>query len=723
MARVSCSIVDSGAPLAGPRVWMASTTQPSCHRCEGLAAPGSPRDSDTAATRGQGAFGRPGASLAATFAGMRAGPIDDRSLALARRAARAGTADAARASPAADAAEPAGRAAGDRRPAPPGRPARCASRRGRRRRSSPRRERGAAGARAPASRAGGKPSPRRPPRGLVWVSDAGAGHPSHPRRRRLSPTSASTASGCARRPSCGASAPSRFRRPTRTSGSARAPNGHLQATGRDARGRKQYRYHPDWRLATDADKFERMLEFGAALPRIRKRVARRPRRAGRHDAAARDGAGDDRSPARHHLRAHRQRGIRAQQPLVRPDDAAQPPRRRVGQPRCACAFAARAARSTRSPSTIRASPASSGAARRCRARSCSSTSTRTARRAPSARPTSTTTSATPAAPTSRPRTSAPGTARRTRCAVDRAVRRRARARGRARRSCSPRSRKRLGNTVAVCRKSYVHPRVLEALAQPRSNGRAARARSTGRAPRRPERRRAPPARFPGARAERLARLPSRCRRAYTITYRSVDDVSLRRSARRTRRHPVEEPLVRVSDSGSVRTLALNRPQALNSFTGAMHGELRAALDAAAADRGVRCVVAHRHRPRLLRRPGSGRSGGRAEPRRRRRRRPTSARRSSASTSRWRCACARCRCRSSPPSTASPPAPARTSRCCCDIVVAARSASFIQAFVQDRPGSRLRRHLAAAAPGRPRQRARPGDARRQARRRGRGSASA
>ncbi len=50
------------------------------------------------------------------------------------------------------------------------------------------------------------------------------------------------------------------------------PNGHLQATGRDARGRKQYRYHPEWRLAKDADKFERMLEFGAALPRIRRHV-------------------------------------------------------------------------------------------------------------------------------------------------------------------------------------------------------------------------------------------------------------------------------------------------------------------------------------------------------------------------------------------------------------------------------------------------------------------
>lgn len=50
------------------------------------------------------------------------------------------------------------------------------------------------------------------------------------------------------------------------------PNGHLQATGRDARGRKQYRYHPDWRSAKDSDKFERMLEFGATLPRIRSRV-------------------------------------------------------------------------------------------------------------------------------------------------------------------------------------------------------------------------------------------------------------------------------------------------------------------------------------------------------------------------------------------------------------------------------------------------------------------
>ena len=66
------------------------------------------------------------------------------------------------------------------------------------------------------------------------------------------------------------------------------PNGHLQATGRDARGRKQYRYHADWRRARDEDKFERMVEFGRLLPRIRRRVASDLRGAkGRPDADAR----------------------------------------------------------------------------------------------------------------------------------------------------------------------------------------------------------------------------------------------------------------------------------------------------------------------------------------------------------------------------------------------------------------------------------------------------
>jgi len=50
-------------------------------------------------------------------------------------------------------------------------------------------------------------------------------------------------------------------------------NGHLQATGYDARGRKQYRYHPRWREVRDEDKFKRMLQFGRALPRIHRRIA------------------------------------------------------------------------------------------------------------------------------------------------------------------------------------------------------------------------------------------------------------------------------------------------------------------------------------------------------------------------------------------------------------------------------------------------------------------
>ena len=52
------------------------------------------------------------------------------------------------------------------------------------------------------------------------------------------------------------------------------PHGHLQATGMDARGRRQYRYHPQWRAQRDEGKFEHMLAFGRALPRIRARVAR-----------------------------------------------------------------------------------------------------------------------------------------------------------------------------------------------------------------------------------------------------------------------------------------------------------------------------------------------------------------------------------------------------------------------------------------------------------------
>src|SRR6185312_13959395 len=52
-----------------------------------------------------------------------------------------------------------------------------------------------------------------------------------------------------------------------------SPNGHIQATGHDARGRKQYRYHPKWRELGDQNKYEHIIQFAAALPALRERVA------------------------------------------------------------------------------------------------------------------------------------------------------------------------------------------------------------------------------------------------------------------------------------------------------------------------------------------------------------------------------------------------------------------------------------------------------------------
>ena len=56
------------------------------------------------------------------------------------------------------------------------------------------------------------------------------------------------------------------------------PRGHLQATGRDARGRKQHRYHARWSASRDANKFERMAAFARVLPRVRRWVTRDLRR-------------------------------------------------------------------------------------------------------------------------------------------------------------------------------------------------------------------------------------------------------------------------------------------------------------------------------------------------------------------------------------------------------------------------------------------------------------
>ena len=69
-------------------------------------------------------------------------------------------------------------------------------------------------------------------------------------------------------------------------------NGHIQATGRDAKGRKQYRYHPDFRAIRESTKYEHMLEFAKSLPAIREKIAEHmalPR------PAAREGAGDRRA--------------------------------------------------------------------------------------------------------------------------------------------------------------------------------------------------------------------------------------------------------------------------------------------------------------------------------------------------------------------------------------------------------------------------------------------
>ena len=52
------------------------------------------------------------------------------------------------------------------------------------------------------------------------------------------------------------------------------PLGHLQATGVDAAGRKQYLYHERWRAHRDRAKFDSMAEFGERLPKLRRRVAR-----------------------------------------------------------------------------------------------------------------------------------------------------------------------------------------------------------------------------------------------------------------------------------------------------------------------------------------------------------------------------------------------------------------------------------------------------------------
>ncbi|WP_354269368.1 hypothetical protein [Bradyrhizobium japonicum] len=83
-------------------------------------------------------------------------------------------------------------------------------------------------------------------------------------------------------------------------------NGHIQATGLDARGRKQYRYHPKWRELRDENKYEHIVQFAAALPALRERVAA-DMKAGR--TAPREGAGHDRQPSGKDTHPCRQRRV------------------------------------------------------------------------------------------------------------------------------------------------------------------------------------------------------------------------------------------------------------------------------------------------------------------------------------------------------------------------------------------------------------------------------
>ena len=134
---------------------------------------------------------------------------------------------------------------------------------------------------------------------------------------------------------------SRSRRPTRTSGSAPTRWATSRRRVATSRRRKQYRYHPDWRLLRDSAKFQRMIEFGDALPRLRRRVRR---------DLAREGLPREKvlaaivQPARRDVDSRRQRRIRAGQRQLRADHATQSPRPlpALGSARCS-SFAPRAA--------------------------------------------------------------------------------------------------------------------------------------------------------------------------------------------------------------------------------------------------------------------------------------------------------------------------------------------------------------------------------------------
>jgi DNA topoisomerase-1 len=178
--------------------------------------------------------------------------------------------------------------------------------------------------------------------------------------------------------------------------------GHLQATGRDARGRKQYRYHARWRAHRDDAKYGRMLSFGKALPAIRRAVEEALRRPGlpREKVLA---------TVVHLLEATLMRignEEYARENKSRPDHPA--------RPSCASGWQQRVVFRFRGKSGVQHAVEvhdRAGAINRMRdlpGQSCSSTRTTTAIRTPSIRPKSTTTCKPSPAPTTPPRTSALG---------------------------------------------------------------------------------------------------------------------------------------------------------------------------------------------------------------------------------------------------------------------------------------------------------------------------
>ena len=88
------------------------------------------------------------------------------------------------------------------------------------------------------------------------------------------------------------------------------PASHIQATGRDQKGRKQYRYHPEWTACRDEAKFSTLAAFGQNLPRLRRAGRLRP---AEKKACARTRRGQRRPASRRHDDPHRQRSLRARQ--------------------------------------------------------------------------------------------------------------------------------------------------------------------------------------------------------------------------------------------------------------------------------------------------------------------------------------------------------------------------------------------------------------------------